>query len=754
MPDTAALVVALSAQISQFEKDMKDAVKIADTNTKAIETRFAKMNDEISSQLKGLGQVGLGRLGPLGGIIGSLGPAGLALGVGIGAAALAFDHLAQSTQKYIEQASQLKNAAETTGLTITELDELNKVGLGVGVSAEAVSLSISKMTVAFDQLRHGTGTLYEQLRKYPDVLARITNARDTAEAIDILSEHLHSLGTEFEKNAFLRAAFGRGGVPIGRVLEESIDRGGIRQIAVDSKEAGTAINEGMVKEVDKLEGQLKSLQKTGDDLWGETFGSLILKAQINFKEFDNELARDVKEKFEAAKGYVKDFFDALETERQKAARSPAEPFPQATRALGIGPQPQFTRRTVPDVQALTTGEEPPLPPSRPEVLTLTIEQRIRKLKDYIAVMGDVADLTKKLELRELELDKAMKEDTKNFSAADIARKKNVDAIDSMIEAQQRIIAAQGQEVDKTDTLHLAELQLQRARAAGNITTERSNQVEGERNDRRRLEILSVKEAAQTITEQETAERNLLQVKIQAQREGVKLTETTNLEILAHKRAKEAIEAREAELSRLPQTTRYAQEAMNGWKNADQFLTQFAGNFESAMGDIATGSKTAAEAFKSLTDSIIRDLIRITIRMSVTGPLLKSLGAFFPGFSGGAGITTGPEISPTASGNFFRQGGGPVFSGTPYVVGEHGAELFVPHTSGQIIPANVFGGKTGGGTTVEVNNYVAADTDTKQNNQQGPNGERIIIDIVKKAQARGELDDTNRGRFGLRPNKVR
>ena len=35
MADTAALVVALSAQLTKFEKDMKQAVAIADQHTKA-----------------------------------------------------------------------------------------------------------------------------------------------------------------------------------------------------------------------------------------------------------------------------------------------------------------------------------------------------------------------------------------------------------------------------------------------------------------------------------------------------------------------------------------------------------------------------------------------------------------------------------------------------------------------------------------------------------------------------------------------
>ena len=36
---------------------------------------------------------------------------------------------------------------------------------------------------------------------------------------------------------------------------------------------------------------------------------------------------------------------------------------------------------------------------------------------------------------------------------------------------------------------------------------------------------------------------------------------------------------------------------------------------------------------------------------------------------------------------FRANGGPVSSGFPYVVGERGPELFMPSTSGKIVPNN-------------------------------------------------------------------
>jgi len=50
----------------------------------------------------------------------------------------------------------------------------------------------------------------------------------------------------------------------------------------------------------------------------------------------------------------------------------------------------------------------------------------------------------------------------------------------------------------------------------------------------------------------------------------------------------------------------------------------------------------------------------------------------------------------------RAAGGPVSSGAPYMVGEHGPELFVPHTSGSIVPNGA------GGVVVNVSGMILSD----------------------------------------------
>ena len=73
---------------------------------------------------------------------------------------------------------------------------------------------------------------------------------------------------------------------------------------------------------------------------------------------------------------------------------------------------------------------------------------------------------------------------------------------------------------------------------------------------------------------------------------------------------------------------------------------------------------------------------------------------------------------------FRANGGSVSAGTPYVVGERGAELFVPSSNGTIIPNGAAGGST---INITVNGAIDAEGTA-----------RTIVDVLNRSNARGTL----------------
>jgi len=119
--------------------------------------------------------------------------------------------------------------------------------------------------------------------------------------------------------------------------------------------------------------------------------------------------------------------------------------------------------------------------------------------------------------------------------------------------------------------------------------------------------------------------------------------------------------------------------------AEMQMAEDAGNL------IAQGFEDAILSGQKLSEvvrSLGRDLLRLVFQQMVT----QRLAAGITGVLQGKGIAG------------FMAAGGPVSAGSPYVVGEQGPELFVPHASGTIVPNNKMsgGGASSGGVTVNYN----------------------------------------------------
>ena len=136
------------------------------------------------------------------------------------------------------------------------------------------------------------------------------------------------------------------------------------------------------------------------------------------------------------------------------------------------------------------------------------------------------------------------------------------------------------------------------------------------------------------------------------------------------------------------------------KNMESAAVRGIKSLEDALVDVTMGTASAKDAFKSMARSIISDLIRIQIQQSITAPLAAGMAG------GGSGLVSG--IGSFIGGMFGFGGGkaigGAVRGGQSYMVGERGAEMFVPNQSGSIVPNNKLGG---GGVVVNQNINLSA-----------------------------------------------
>ena len=169
----------------------------------------------------------------------------------------------------------------------------------------------------------------------------------------------------------------------------------------------------------------------------------------------------------------------------------------------------------------------------------------------------------------------------------------------------------------------------------------------------------------------------------------------------------------------------------------------------SLTEVATATDKVNNAFKNIANSIENDIkegIKGLIKgTSTLADLLNKVADKFLdlaidqafGSIGGGGIFG-------FLGNIFkRERGGPVAGGNPYMVGEKGPELFVPKSSGTIVPNNQLGG--GGSTSVVVNvdaSGTSAEGDEPDAAQLGRLiGSVVQAELIKESRPGGLLSST-------------
>jgi len=171
-------------------------------------------------------------------------------------------------------------------------------------------------------------------------------------------------------------------------------------------------------------------------------------------------------------------------------------------------------------------------------------------------------------------------------------------------------------------------------------------------------------------------------------------------------------------------------------------------FTSAFEDaVVNGAK-----FSDVLAGVEKDILRLIARTTVTEPLMKGLAGALGGTKSGSGegAGLGDLFSSAFSwiGDLFggaRAAGGPVSSSRAYLVGERGPELFVPGSSGSIVPNGA-----GSGVVVNVINQNGSDVQVKD--RGAVNGTRQLDVFVQGSI--GRLGSTGRGApMGINPPLV-
>lgn len=693
--DTAALVVALSAQLTKFEKDMKGAVDIADRRTKEIETRFSAMNSAITGKLQQLGAAASSNLGFAGTLLNTLGPAGVAAAVGIGAVVGGVLALANAAQEFSEKSARLKEAAETAGLTITQFKLLGQVGRTVGVDFDETSNFFQQFVFRLAELQKtGSGPLFDALLKVDSGLLRqLSTTKDSAKAIDLLIAAYARLDNAADKLQLSRAAGGKGGASGGRILDAAAERGGLAGIEANSPK----IDEGQVQRAAALRKEIDAIAAKTANIWGGMFSDAILNNQkqavLELQSISQWIEKIVDAKGRAARvgnplGAEADDLikekNALEAQIKAIDERKSQEDEHLKYLKGWGATQQQIDAEIPGLKGLNDTYD-------------SIGKRLKEINDQLDRMrsqnggllpsaaGDTAPRVLGDRARREGISGPAEEGpTKASATVELA-------------ILQKNIALLGEAATGSELLKLKKLELAAAAEKGGLMDGVATRALEAFRVSTVLAASATRERLGIATEAQIVEARLAQLSQDRAKFGLTENEVDRAKVVILREAKEAADALTVRQAYLPGLKQLELDAQNTRKSLDTLAVNSLNNLENSLVDFANGTKTASEAFKAMANSIISDLARIAIRQSITGPIAGALGGLIGGGGGGVFPGAHSDIGFNADGTNNWRGG-------PTWVGEEGPEIVDLPRGARVIPNDVARrGAAGGAIIVNINN---------------------------------------------------
>lgn len=172
---------------------------------------------------------------------------------------------------------------------------------------------------------------------------------------------------------------------------------------------------------------------------------------------------------------------------------------------------------------------------------------------------------------------------------------------------------------------------------------------------------------------------------------------------------------------------YAEAAANVAGQVEGVMSRAFSGMEDALAQFVSTGKLR---FRDLAVSIIADIARMQARAAISGVLNMITGAVGGAIAAGASTAFNGAVSgvsgafggPQTTGVFLpgRAVGGPVTGGSAYLVGERGPEIYVPGTSGTIVPNHLLRSVDTGAGAVTV--QVVVNAETGQSSTSGDAGQ--------------------------------
>ena len=223
-------------------------------------------------------------LGPLGTLLMGLGPIGIAAAAGLGLVLGIMYEMSKASNELAERSRGIRDFAEATGLTTTQVQALVAEGAKFGLVNEQISGGLQRLSVNLAEAKRGTGALYEDLyRINPQLAHQVAAAKNVADAYDLIGKAIKQASAAqdtSQANQIARAAFGRNPGTQGALAADVSSSGGMASLAGSFQSAGQALDEGLTKRVAELQVKIRQTEQHTKDSMASMFAEDVLQRTL------------------------------------------------------------------------------------------------------------------------------------------------------------------------------------------------------------------------------------------------------------------------------------------------------------------------------------------------------------------------------------------------------------------------------------------------------------------------------------------
>lgn len=233
MATEAGLIVSLEARLNKFEKDLKQAGKIADREVKNMENRFSRFQPTFGA---GFGE------NFLKGFLGAFSVGAVLSGV----------------REAIKGLDDLGDAAERLGVSTKTIQTLQFALGQFGGEAEDAIPALDKLSSKIGEAARGGGDLAE-IFELNGISLRKANGemKSTEDLLPELANLFAGVGSQQEKFRLAVELFGRNAGPKMVSVLDQIAKEGLPSLANQAERAGQIIDDKLIKKAGELDNQFK-----------------------------------------------------------------------------------------------------------------------------------------------------------------------------------------------------------------------------------------------------------------------------------------------------------------------------------------------------------------------------------------------------------------------------------------------------------------------------------------------------------------